>query len=100
MTSFMCKNLVLATLIGLLMLYLSGTCEAQSNQDCCLSYRRRKLPLHVIKGYTEQLSSEFCDINAIIFHTKRGMKVCVNQKDQWVKNHLRQLSKRLKKMSE
>lgn len=39
---------------------------AQSNQDCCLSYTKARLPRWAIKGYTEQLSSEVCDIDAIM----------------------------------
>ncbi|NXA40359.1 CCL20 protein, partial [Eudromia elegans] len=62
--------------------------SAQSNQDCCLSYSKVHLPRRAIMGYTEQLSSEVCDINAIIFHTRRGLKACVNPKEPWVKKHL------------
>lgn len=39
---------------------------AQSNQDCCLSYSKGRLPRWALKGYTEQLSSEVCDIHAIM----------------------------------
>uniref|UniRef100_A0A8C2T6Q0 C-C motif chemokine n=1 Tax=Coturnix japonica TaxID=93934 RepID=A0A8C2T6Q0_COTJA len=72
---------------------------AQSNQDCCLSYTKARLPRKVIKGFTEQLSGEVCDIDAIIFHTNRGLKACVNPKEDWVKKHLLFLSHKLKKMS-
>lgn len=50
---------------GLFTLLLSFT-PAQSNQDCCLSYTKVRLPRWVLKGYTEQLSSEVCDIPAIM----------------------------------
>ncbi|XP_034638581.1 C-C motif chemokine 20-like [Trachemys scripta elegans] len=99
MTNFISRSLILASLMGLLLLYLSGISEAQNNQDCCLSYSAVRLPRGVIKGYTEQLSSEVCDINAIIFHTKNGMKACANPEDRWVKKHLLWLSHKLKKMS-
>uniref|UniRef100_A0A8C8RCQ5 C-C motif chemokine n=1 Tax=Pelusios castaneus TaxID=367368 RepID=A0A8C8RCQ5_9SAUR len=99
MTNFISKSLILASLIGLLVLYLSGTSEAQNNQDCCLSYSKVRLPRGVIRGYTEQLSTEVCDINAIIFHTKNGLKVCANPEQRWVKRHLLLLSDKLKKMS-
>ncbi|KAG6932226.1 C-C motif chemokine 20-like [Chelydra serpentina] len=72
---------------------------AQSNQDCCLSYMRTELPRRTISGYTEQLSNEVCDIGAIIFHTKSGLKACANPEDTWVKKRLLWLSKKLKKMS-
>ncbi|XP_009999931.1 PREDICTED: C-C motif chemokine 20 [Chaetura pelagica] len=94
------KSLVLASLLGLLALLLCGSSEAQSNQDCCLSYTRVRLPRWALKGYTEQLSTEVCDIHAIIFHTHSGLKVCVNPKEGWVKKHLLFLSQKLRKMSE
>ncbi|XP_025895897.1 C-C motif chemokine 20 [Nothoprocta perdicaria] len=92
------RSLALASLLGLLLL-LSAPCQAQSNQDCCLSYSKVRLPQRAIMGYSEQLSSEVCDINAIIFHTRRGLKACVNPKEPWVKKHLSWLSLKLKRMS-
>ncbi|XP_008104443.1 C-C motif chemokine 20 [Anolis carolinensis] len=97
MVSFSKKNATLALLVGLIILV--GTSKAQNNQDCCLSYTKRPLPRRVIKGFAEQLSSEVCDINAVIFITKNGLRACANPKDQWVKKHLQWLSIKLKKMS-
>ncbi|NWR27986.1 CCL20 protein, partial [Tachuris rubrigastra] len=82
------KSMVLVSLLGLLALLLCGTSEAHSNHDCCLSYTKVRLPRWALKGYTEQLSSEVCDIPAIIFHTNSGLKACVNPKEGWVKKHL------------
>ncbi|NXC19011.1 CCL20 protein, partial [Corythaeola cristata] len=61
------KSLVLVCLLGLLALLLCGTTEAQSNQDCCLSFFLVRLPRWALKGYIFFLSSEVCDIHAIIF---------------------------------
>nr|XP_028586982.1 C-C motif chemokine 20 [Podarcis muralis] len=97
MIGFNMKNVPLAVLVGLLLLL--GMCEAQSNQDCCLTYTKRPIPHRIIKGFTEQLSSEVCDINAVIFHTKGGLKACANPREPWVKKQLRLLSKRLNKLS-
>ncbi|XP_009512234.2 C-C motif chemokine 20 [Phalacrocorax carbo] len=99
MAGFSSKSLVLVSLLGLLALLLCSTSEAQSNQDCCLSYTKVRLPRWALKGYTEQLSSEVCDINAIIFHTYSGLNACVNPREGWVKKHLLFLSHKLKKMS-
>ncbi|XP_009888206.1 PREDICTED: C-C motif chemokine 20 [Charadrius vociferus] len=99
MASVISKSLVLVSLLGLLALLLCGTSDAQSNQDCCLSYTKGRLPRWALKGYTEQLSSEVCDIHAIIFHTYGGLNACVNPKEGWVKKHLLFLSHKLKKMS-
>ncbi|XP_077204972.1 C-C motif chemokine 20 isoform X2 [Paroedura picta] len=69
---------------------------AQSNQDCCLSYTKEPLPPRIITGFTRQFSSEVCDINAIIFHLRKGQKACANPQDGWVKKHLYRLSKKRK----
>ncbi|XP_034988510.1 C-C motif chemokine 20 [Zootoca vivipara] len=98
MTGFNMKNVSLAVLVGLLLLL--GMCEAQSNQDCCLSYTKKPIPRRVIIGFTEQLSSEVCDINAVIFHTKGGLRACANPTDPWVKKQLHLLSKKLNKLSQ
>ncbi|NXM68163.1 CCL20 protein, partial [Serilophus lunatus] len=82
------KSVFLLSLLGLLALLLCSTSEAQSNQDCCLSYTKVRLPRWALKGYTEQLPGEVCDIPAIIFHTNSGLKACVNPKEGWVKKHL------------
>ncbi|XP_062987561.1 C-C motif chemokine 20 [Elgaria multicarinata webbii] len=97
MTSFSKKNAAFAILIGLLLLL--GTSEAQSNQDCCLSYNKKPLRRSTVVGFTEQFSSEVCDINAVIFHTRKGYKACANPKDHWVKDRVRWLSEKLKKMA-
>ncbi|XP_060098231.1 C-C motif chemokine 20 [Heteronotia binoei] len=87
-------NLPLGVLLGLVLLL--GTGKAQSNQDCCLSYTKEPLPLRIITGFTKQLSSEVCDINAIIFHLKKGWRACANPQDGWVKKHLHRLNKKRK----
>ncbi|XP_006119948.1 C-C motif chemokine 20-like [Pelodiscus sinensis] len=99
MTNFISRNLIFASLMGLLLLCLSGISEAQNNHDCCLSYSTVRLPRWAINGYTEQLSTEVCDIDAIIFHTKNGRSACANPEERWVKKHLLWLSQKLRKMS-
>ncbi|XP_072852106.1 C-C motif chemokine 20 [Pogona vitticeps] len=98
MTGLYQKTTGLVILMGLLLLLSTG--EAQSNRDCCLSYTKKPLPKRIIRGYMEQLSSEVCDINAVIFYTKNGFRACANPKDMWVQKHLRWLSKKLKKISD
>ncbi|RLV99159.1 hypothetical protein DV515_00010073 [Chloebia gouldiae] len=89
------KSMALLSLLGLLALLLWGTSAALSNQDCCLSYTKARLPRKALKGYTEQLPSDVCDIPAIIFHTASGRNACVNPKEGWVKKHLLFLSAHL-----
>ncbi|XP_019592916.2 C-C motif chemokine 20 isoform X1 [Rhinolophus sinicus] len=92
------KSLLLAALMSALLLHLCSKSEAASNFDCCLGYRHHVLHPMWIVSYTEQRANEACDINAIIFHTRRNLSVCADPKKKWVKQVLRVLSLRAKKI--
>ncbi|XP_068960706.1 C-C motif chemokine 20 isoform X2 [Petaurus breviceps papuanus] len=91
------KILILAPMMAVLIFCLFDVSRA-SSFDCCLGYMERPISTKLIKGYAEQWSYEACDIDAIIFYTKKHA-VCANPKEAWVKHALRILSSRLKKMS-
>ncbi|XP_007502210.1 C-C motif chemokine 20 isoform X2 [Monodelphis domestica] len=97
MAQFGSKILILAFLMKVMLLCLSDRAQA-SSFDCCLQYIEHPINSKFIKGYAEQRSYEACDIDAIIFYTRKHV-VCANPKETWVKNVLRILSSRLKKMS-
>ncbi|XP_078420621.1 C-C motif chemokine 20-like [Cetorhinus maximus] len=82
-------KLTMALLMGLFMLNMLGTstfADAQSPVDCCLLYSKKPLPPKLIVGYVRQFANELCDINAVIFYTRRGRRICGNPEDGWVKN--------------
>ncbi|XP_005672318.1 C-C motif chemokine 20 isoform X2 [Phacochoerus africanus] len=91
------KSLLLAALMSVLLLYLCSKSEA-SNFDCCLRYTDHILHPRFIMGFTQQLANEACDINAIIFYTKKKLAVCADPKKIWVKQAVNILSQRVKKM--
>ncbi|KAM9033677.1 C-C motif chemokine 20 isoform X1 [Sarcophilus harrisii] len=92
------KILMLAPLIIVLLLCHFDKSQAASSFDCCLQYTERPVHVKLIKSYGEQWSYEACDIDAIIFYTRRFI-VCANPKEGWVKQNLRVLRARNKKMS-
>ncbi|XP_006207978.1 C-C motif chemokine 20 isoform X1 [Vicugna pacos] len=92
------KSLLLAALMSVLLLHLCSKSEAASTFDCCLQYTERILHPRFIVGFTQQLANEACDINAIIFHTRKRLAVCADPKKNWVKQAVRILSQRVKKM--
>ncbi|XP_006183328.1 C-C motif chemokine 20 isoform X1 [Camelus ferus] len=92
------KSLLLAALMSVLLLHLCSKSEAASSFDCCLQYTERILHPRFIVGFTQQLANEACDINAIIFHTRKRLAVCADPKKNWVKQAVRILSQRVKKM--
>ncbi|XP_047402422.1 C-C motif chemokine 20 isoform X2 [Sciurus carolinensis] len=91
------KSLLLATLGSVLLLHLCSESEA-SNFDCCLQYTEHVFHHRFLVGFTQQLANEACDIDAIIFYTKRKLAVCADPKKTWVKKAVRVLSQRVKKM--
>ncbi|XP_017384579.1 C-C motif chemokine 20 isoform X2 [Cebus imitator] len=91
------KSLFLAALMSMLLLHLCDKSEA-SNFDCCLRYTDHILHPKFIVGFTQQRANEACDINAIIFHTKKKLSVCANPRQIWVKQAVRIISQRVKKM--
>ncbi|KAK2489631.1 hypothetical protein MC885_021482 [Smutsia gigantea] len=78
------RSLLLAALVSVLLLHLCSKSEA-SNFDCCLRYTEHVLHPKFIMGFTQQLANEACDINAIIFYTKKRLAVCADPKKIWVK---------------
>ncbi|XP_072474175.1 C-C motif chemokine 20 isoform X2 [Notamacropus eugenii] len=97
MTRVGSKILILAPLMAVLM-FCHFDMSRASSFDCCLRYTERPVNTKLIKGYAEQWSYEACDIDAIIFYTRR-YAVCADPKEAWVKHALKILSSRLKKMS-
>ncbi|XP_057602794.1 C-C motif chemokine 20 isoform X2 [Hippopotamus amphibius kiboko] len=91
------KSLLLAALMSVLLLYLCSKSEA-SNFDCCLRYTEKMVHPRLIVGFTQQLANEACDINAVIFYTKKRLAVCADPKKHWVKQAVHILSQRIKKM--
>ncbi|XP_007653177.1 C-C motif chemokine 20 isoform X1 [Cricetulus griseus] len=92
------KSLLFLLSACVLLVHFCSQSEAASNFDCCLRYTKTTIPPRAIVGFTEQLADEACDIDAIIFHTKRKLSVCADPKKDWVKRALRHLSQRFKKM--
>uniref|UniRef100_A0A3B3QB08 Chemokine interleukin-8-like domain-containing protein n=1 Tax=Paramormyrops kingsleyae TaxID=1676925 RepID=A0A3B3QB08_9TELE len=54
-----------------------------SATSCCVGYSSRRLPCHKLKRYTIQPMTDTCDIEAVIFHTKRGRFICANPLQYW-----------------
>ncbi|XP_014437665.1 C-C motif chemokine 20 isoform X2 [Tupaia chinensis] len=91
------KGLLLAALMAVLLLHLCSKSEA-SNFDCCLRYTERVLRPGRLVGFIQQLASEACDINAVIFYTEDKLAVCANPKQPWVKRAVRFISQKVKRM--
>ncbi|XP_053564930.1 C-C motif chemokine 20 [Bombina bombina] len=92
------SGIYILPLLCVLALYLTNTVGAFP-PDCCYSYTKKPLPLKVIKGFTMQRSYEVCDIDAVIFITRK-FRVCANPDDPWVIKAVKDFSLRRRKYVE
>ncbi|XP_043075734.1 C-C motif chemokine 24-like [Puntigrus tetrazona] len=63
--------------------FCSLTQVCQSLENCCLSYRKKQIPLQQIVRY--HITSPECDKCGIIIITKAQRKVCADPTEEWVK---------------
>ncbi|XP_034039044.1 eotaxin-like [Thalassophryne amazonica] len=64
-------------------------------QSCCLHWSNKRVPLDKIKNYTIQTDS-VCPITAVIFHTKRGNKICSSPGSTWTQEAMEKVDKKRK----
>ncbi|KAJ8279233.1 hypothetical protein COCON_G00062990 [Conger conger] len=65
--------------VTLLVVFILQTFLLQTESaTCCLSYAKSIPKCHRMKRYTIQTDMGICDMDAIIFHTKRGASICAN----------------------
>ncbi|KAM9001387.1 C-C motif chemokine 3 [Sarcophilus harrisii] len=68
-----------------------GSTADTSQIICCFNYIQRMIPRKVVADYAH--TSQLCSSPAIIFITKRGLKVCANPQDKWVQEYVTDLSR-------
>ncbi|KAJ8274387.1 hypothetical protein COCON_G00090120 [Conger conger] len=88
----------LSTVCLMLLLSLS-LFSVQANTACCTKYSRGELPLEYIKGFSIQADHGKCNINAVIFLTMKGRKVCANPTNEWVMDRIQQLRAVVQRMT-
>ncbi|KAA8578809.1 hypothetical protein FQN60_017925 [Etheostoma spectabile] len=57
---------------------------AQIPMDCCLSVSHKTIDKSRVADYRRQISGRGCSIDAMIFVTRRGMKLCVSADKPWI----------------
>ncbi|XP_042579018.1 C-C motif chemokine 19 [Cyprinus carpio] len=70
--------------------------------DCCLTFSQKSIPKHVLLTYRKQLKVDGCRRDAVVFKTRKGLKLCAPpaEQEQWVKEMIKFLDTRLKKCKE
>ncbi|XP_035279698.1 C-C motif chemokine 26-like [Anguilla anguilla] len=51
---------------------------------CCLSYSEKAIPVSLLQQFHRQDIRTSCNIDAVVFITVKGRKICANPKDKWV----------------
>ncbi|MBN3324154.1 CCL19 protein, partial [Atractosteus spatula] len=64
--------------------------------DCCLDVSNAKIPIKIVKTYQKQSNSNGCKIEAMVFITKRNVKLCAPHNEAWVKELIEKVEKRNK----
>ncbi|XP_069819431.1 C-C motif chemokine 5-like [Dendropsophus ebraccatus] len=53
--------------------------------DCCLRTKDKEIPYQNVKCYFRQTTAKGCNIDAIVFITRRNRHLCAPTNLQWVK---------------
>ncbi|XP_015216869.2 C-C motif chemokine 19-like [Lepisosteus oculatus] len=64
--------------------------------DCCLDVSNAKIPMKIVKTYQKQSNRNGCKIEAMVFITKRNVKLCAPHNEAWVKELTEKVDKRNK----
>ncbi|MCI4390758.1 hypothetical protein PGIGA_G00126400 [Pangasianodon gigas] len=79
----------------LLLLTVTLFCQDTAAWACCRRYSKGQLPVPLIRGYSIQTIHAHCNINAVIFHTSGGRKVCADPSLPWVTDSIQKLTRRV-----
>ncbi|XP_003414935.1 lymphotactin [Loxodonta africana] len=69
---------------------VEGVGSEVPDRSVCVSLHTRPLPVQKIKSYTIKEGS----MKAVIFITKRGLKICADPQAKWVKSAVRSMDKK------
>ncbi|KAG9343531.1 hypothetical protein JZ751_013697 [Albula glossodonta] len=82
----------------LLLLLSVSLFSALTESACCTKYTRGSVPMEIVKGFAIQDNHRVCRIDAVIFVTLRGKKVCADPKEPWVMKAIQQLRAKVQEM--
>ncbi|KAA0716814.1 Tectonic-2 Precursor [Triplophysa tibetana] len=83
-----------------LIIYITpADAQADSAYDCCLKVGSQVIPKHVVLSYRNQIRGIGCTLDAVVFTTRKGRKLCApsGNEAQWVEELTRFIDNRLKK---
>ncbi|XP_023991565.1 C-C motif chemokine 20-like [Salvelinus sp. IW2-2015] len=70
--------------------------QGQMVMDCCLEVNKKEIPPRIVTGYQPQVRGQGCSIDAMVFLTKKGRKLCAATGPAWVTNLMKHMDKLIK----
>uniref|UniRef100_UPI003AADD37A C-C motif chemokine 19a.1 n=1 Tax=Centroberyx gerrardi TaxID=166262 RepID=UPI003AADD37A len=74
---------------------------AQIPSDCCLRVGDVPVEKKWVINYQRQISGQGCSLDAVVFETRRGVRICAPTNSEWVTNlitHVDKLKTQCQKM--
>ncbi|XP_042694349.1 C-C motif chemokine 21 [Centrocercus urophasianus] len=68
--------------------------------DCCLKTSQKTIPIKLVKTYSIQGPESGCVLRAVVFTTKKNMKICSSPTDPTVQKLIKSLDNRRKNPSQ
>ncbi|XP_040911823.1 C-C motif chemokine 20 [Toxotes jaculatrix] len=73
-----------AVCVSLLLVLLVALSESSPTKVCCTQYHEPRVPVRLLRYYTVQEITDFCNIRAIVFRTMKNKLLCANPQSEWV----------------
>ncbi|XP_075711045.1 C-C motif chemokine 5-like [Rhinoderma darwinii] len=84
-------------IIFLMVASMCAICQVSSanlvTSDCCLKTKNKELPYNNMKCYYRQNTAKGCNIDAVVFITRRNKYLCAPPSSPWVKTLMEKLDK-------
>ncbi|KAM3604126.1 uncharacterized protein V6R79_006819 [Siganus canaliculatus] len=84
------SNLLLAALLCFVTWMTRAYASHGPVANCCMQWSTTKIPAQLIVYYNNQTGG-LCPIDAIIFHTKKGKRICSDPSDGWARKVIQKL---------
>ncbi|XP_069474104.1 C-C motif chemokine 20-like [Ambystoma mexicanum] len=87
---------VLALALFIVPTLFSAPHASEGFSDCCKSHTKIHLHRVHVRNFTTESAAGICDMDSIIFTTQRGVRICANPQEKWVKMLIRYLRRNQK----
>ncbi|XP_067108463.1 C-C motif chemokine 8-like [Osmerus mordax] len=86
------SSLVSSTLLSIIAWMAGAYANNGPSAPCCLLHSTTKVKLDQIQDYTVQ-TDQICNIPAIVFFTKKGIRICSSPNSDWSKKTMGKVDK-------